>query len=215
MSDITTRCGQYTFTAHETVLCSYSNYFDRLRKSGPQEAIGNEVDISGDVPELVARLLMELYAGSYEDSDNVEDLLKASLQPDQSPADRYQNVSPSMFHVELYNIGDKLVVPALKAMAAGLFAASIQRPDPPLVEFFSATSAVYNSTTEGENTLRKLCVYQTQLAGAAARQEPRYRTLIRTNPDLASDMLLTCHKKNKVWCRRCANHVPLVGCKCG
>jgi BTB/POZ domain len=214
-SDFTIKCRQYTFRVHKVVLCNFSGYFDRLCNGAFREATVNEVDLSEDFLELIARLLLMMYTGKCDDRDNFREFLTSSAEAGTELQDAFAKESACVLHAHLYALGDRLLVPALKTMAAGLFASSIKKPDRRMSELTTAIRTVYNLTADGENELQKIVVYGAQQGGAEVRRDPRYKALVRTCPAFAADMLLKCDKKDPVWCRRYERHVPLMACKCG
>ncbi|KAF3922527.1 hypothetical protein ABW21_db0201587 [Orbilia brochopaga] len=135
-SDFKITCKDKEWNVHKVVLCSQSDYFARACEAAFKERATGEINLSCEPQESVQQMLKFLYSGNYGIQTTIHPQGVGTLT-DPTPADLATapreaetrrkllfSINMSRLHVAMYTMGDKYLIPTLKALALEKFRTS-------------------------------------------------------------------------------------------
>ncbi|KAJ9300729.1 hypothetical protein DTO271G3_1893 [Paecilomyces variotii] len=140
-SDMKVTCQGFTFNVHRAIVCTQSHFFASALNAGFEESITHIVNLPGDDPGTIERVLSFLYLQKYNENGHivpmgdVAELKKPEAQLSQSDiensdsedsagcsADVEDKRSIAYNHIRVYVAADKYDIAPLKSLAGKLFA---------------------------------------------------------------------------------------------
>lgn len=104
-SDFSIICGEKEYRVHRCFIAPQSRYFERACNGMFRESAEHKIELHGDCPELVDRMIHYFYNFDYYDCD-----IEETKCPDNMAASAHTQV-------EMYCTADKYDVPGLRALA--------------------------------------------------------------------------------------------------
>ena len=145
-----------------------------------QEASTNTINLTGDLLNLVTRLIDCLYLGTYNDFDWIDDA-------------QYWK-SAHQLHAEMFSLGDKYDCAVLKESALVKFKEHTDKNDlGDLYGFIKSIPIVYSSTPDSERALRDVTVDKIKAAPDRFLMEdlkPLFQKVVYEVPEFSWDLHL-------------------------
>ncbi len=153
-SDLTLICDKHYFSIHQSVICPLSKVLAAQFNSKLVEGITGTVKITDTNPELVACMIVLLYAEAKVADANKLDLNMVSKSPMAYEAGKGVGcTSPIELHVDLYALGDIYDISTLREAAAIKFEALV-RASWPHPGYHDILARVFDNTSPNDKNLR-------------------------------------------------------------
>ncbi|CRG91090.1 hypothetical protein PISL3812_08138 [Talaromyces islandicus] len=170
-SDLTIVTKDQEFKVHKLIVCALSDYFSRLFENNWKETTENVVRLDEDEPRSVEAMIHFMYGFSY----------------DSSGSDRGR-VSPMLFNVKVYQVGDKYSVPKLKEEAREKFITAVKACWE-MDDFPVAITEAYSTTPREDRGLRDPLV-QTSLEHLdVLLKNEEFKHVLRNILEFAADLI--------------------------
>jgi speckle-type POZ protein len=138
-SDFRVVCNGVNFHVHKTLLKAGSSYFRAVCNAGSAESSEASVNLSDHLPHCVARMLLFIYTGGYEDHDtdairSIFDLQTSDVRKDTTSLSK---LATALLHTSVFRCADKFDIEPLRVLASTSFPkelfTTISREEPPAI----------------------------------------------------------------------------------
>ncbi|KAL4973725.1 BTB/POZ domain protein [Aspergillus desertorum] len=170
-SDLTVVTKDQKFEVHKLIVCGQSDFFSRMFKHNWKEVTENIIRLEDDDPRAIEAMIHFMYGFNYDSSGS-----------DQG------RISPMLFNVKVYQIGDKYGIPNLKEQAKEKFAASIKTCWV-MDDFPVAIASAYSTTPSSDRGLRDLLVSTCLEHILELLENEDFRQVLRETLGFAADLV--------------------------
>ncbi|KAJ9216760.1 hypothetical protein DTO166G4_1606 [Paecilomyces variotii] len=170
-SDLTIVTKDQEFKVHKLILCAQSGFFTRLFKQNWKEVEESVVRLDEDDPRAAEAMVHFMYGYNYNNSGS-----------------DHGRVSPMLFNIKVYQIGDKYDIPKLKAQAKENFTVAIDKCWE-MDDFPTAIEDAYSTTTSGDRGLRDPLVSLSLLHIDILLENEDFKQVLRNTLGFAADLV--------------------------
>ncbi|KAF2841108.1 hypothetical protein M501DRAFT_905641, partial [Patellaria atrata CBS 101060] len=144
-SDLTVICENQEYKLHKNILCVQYDWFKKACDGDFKESETNVIDLTKeDVdPRAVRAMLQYLYTRNYDTQCATTDV---TAEP----------IEPAMFHVLVFAVGEKYLLPGLKALAKDKFENIVSSTSWTEYDFPAVVTAIYDTTPASVKDLRTI-----------------------------------------------------------
>jgi hypothetical protein len=185
-----------------------------LTEPTQQKAANKVITLHDDEPEMVARMLLCLYASDYPTQlkernfsgyPTVEEFMKKGFPKFQTDSFEHE-ANPLLVHSKMYAIADKYNMPSLQAICVKKFEVDID--DYWKVQcLVNALPHVYSSTSPSQTALKQKAAALVQKSYSAIIHKPLLMTKLETacvqNGQLGWDVLSNLFNRRSLRCAKC------------
>ena len=217
-ADLTIRSQDGDHLVHKVIVCAQSPVFAALCTSGfkvrqtknrerfiwlelaPQESKDNVIDLSGEPPHLISRLVEFMYHFKYANIKKEESSTATNQRP-RYPREFIDIMTNNLsLHIDMYAIADRFLLTDLAKYAASRYAWTLgvsKGEDPwavPIPAFLATVRKVYEVTPESDKVLRGIAIKTTclccHLFMREAEDKKQFRAVLGDVPQLAWDLVV-------------------------
>ncbi|RBQ72323.1 hypothetical protein FVER14953_13678 [Fusarium verticillioides] len=182
LSDVVIRCDGKEFAVHSLVLFCHSDYFKRQLTGPWKESEDKTVEIKDFDANIVEAMLRFVYFFDYD------------VPP---------NSRPTIFHAQVYQIGDRYGIGTLKKQAINKFERVVNEAevDAGFARNLADTiSIVYNTTPSGDRGLRDIVVKSSWTHFEYLISEASFKEVLGMNGDFSADLISLIRENWEKYC---------------
>ncbi|KAL8879613.1 MAG: hypothetical protein Q9198_002811 [Flavoplaca austrocitrina] len=196
-TDFPITCDKSEWKVHRIVACSHSKYFRRMESF--QEGQTKKIDMEGQTPAVIAKLVDYLYKCDYDDcvyhgdSSQVEHQTESEEHGDintshDEAASRNSRPSKLALHARMYVTGDMYCIDQLKLLAKAKFSAALVK-DWDKEDLSDVIRFIYDNTRSDDREIRESLVPTLVRHKETLRSDNIFMNMVETHGEFAKDLI--------------------------